>query len=408
MLRSIQAAIFLLVSCMWYNNGNAQLTVHNSPLYVPADGLVYVTGNVYYRDTAKILNNGSLELLGDWINESNTDKIAFVQDVNGMVIFSGARQSIGGASTRFPNLVLVGTGTKSLNTNTEIAVSLVLDGVELNVNGYSAKVLSADPSAVRSVNSGYVNSSTNANGWLVRNVIAGNQYAFPMGSLLSRRRYRPVNLTVAGNGMIGIQFQNYNPLWDGYDPLKFEADLSIVNNQFYHAIKTDSLQGSAAVSAQLVFDKFTDGNFETLALWGKKDGTGQWINLETSPPQPYTIPTADMSISSTGKFSLPPNTIMALALAGKKVSLLKIPNVITPNGDGKNDVFRIDRLNELYPDGAEISIYNRWGGEVYHAGRYANDWSGNGLSAGTYYYILKLRTAQKTIEVRKGWIEIIK
>ena len=56
---------------------------------------------------------------------------------------------------------------------------------------------------------------------------------------------------------------------------------------------------------------------------------------------------------------------------------LVFPNVITPNGDGVNDVFAIGNLNtsmnEYDPDkyrSNELTIYDRWGKQVYHAFNY--------------------------------------
>lgn len=67
---------------------------------------------------------------------------------------------------------------------------------------------------------------------------------------------------------------------------------------------------------------------------------------------------------------------------------LDIPNVISPNGDGLNDVFFIDGL-QFHPNSV-LTVYNRWGQQVYYDGNYQNNWDGNGLSAGTYYYIIEL------------------
>ena len=66
-----------------------------------------------------------------------------------------------------------------------------------------------------------------------------------------------------------------------------------------------------------------------------------------------------------------------------------IPNIFTPNGDGKNDVFFIKGL-ESYP-GSQLLIFNRWGNEVYKADNYLNNWDGSELAEGTYYYILNRR-----------------
>ncbi|WP_184662353.1 gliding motility-associated C-terminal domain-containing protein, partial [Pedobacter cryoconitis] len=82
-----------------------------------------------------------------------------------------------------------------------------------------------------------------------------------------------------------------------------------------------------------------------------------------------------------------------------------IPNVITPDGDGKNDRFVIVGI-EHYP-GSVLFIYNRWGNQVYSATNYDNSWTGDGLSGGTYYYVLQIKTGQST-KSYKGWIELLK
>lgn len=65
---------------------------------------------------------------------------------------------------------------------------------------------------------------------------------------------------------------------------------------------------------------------------------------------------------------------------------------ISPNGDGKNDVFTIVNI-EKFPQN-EIWIYNRWGNLVFEEVGYNNTWTGtwNGkeLPDGTYFYFLKL------------------
>lgn len=72
--------------------------------------------------------------------------------------------------------------------------------------------------------------------------------------------------------------------------------------------------------------------------------------------------------------------------------VLLIPNCITPNNDGANDVWIIDNL-QLF-DTHDIVIVNRWGDAVFRSTNYENDfdgtWNGKKLPAGTYYYIIRL------------------
>jgi gliding motility-associated-like protein len=62
---------------------------------------------------------------------------------------------------------------------------------------------------------------------------------------------------------------------------------------------------------------------------------------------------------------------------------LIIPNIFTPNADGRNDYFTIRNLN-LY-DVRTLVIKNRWGKTVYSSQSYNNDWDGNNVSSGVYF-----------------------
>ena len=80
---------------------------------------------------------------------------------------------------------------------------------------------------------------------------------------------------------------------------------------------------------------------------------------------------------------------------------LVIPNTFTPNGDGKNDTFKIIGKEDF--DGIDLVIVNRWGNEVYRNKNYQDNWDGSGLSEGTYYYIIVLKKGATQV-VKKGWI----
>ncbi len=79
---------------------------------------------------------------------------------------------------------------------------------------------------------------------------------------------------------------------------------------------------------------------------------------------------------------------------------LFVPNIFTPNNDGLNDVFVIRNLPDKE---GKLTITNRWGVKVFSTNSYQNDWDGENLPDGVYYYTLKTNT-----ETRKGWVEILK
>lgn len=79
-----------------------------------------------------------------------------------------------------------------------------------------------------------------------------------------------------------------------------------------------------------------------------------------------------------------------------------IPNAFSPNGDGVNDTWQIRNIDKFPAN--EVEIYNRWGNRVYRASPYRNEWDGNGLPDGAYYYILKLNNTKGT--TFKGYVSI--
>lgn len=62
-----------------------------------------------------------------------------------------------------------------------------------------------------------------------------------------------------------------------------------------------------------------------------------------------------------------------------------IPDIFTPNGDGKNDSFEIVGV-QRYP-GSSLKVYNRHGTLVYENDNYNNTFRGQDLEDGTYFYI---------------------
>lgn len=68
--------------------------------------------------------------------------------------------------------------------------------------------------------------------------------------------------------------------------------------------------------------------------------------------------------------------------------LSSIPNVITPNGDGFNDVFQI---NSPYWSCRfrSIKIVDRWGRTVYSTSDPEFKWEGNGAADGQYFYFIE-------------------
>jgi len=86
-----------------------------------------------------------------------------------------------------------------------------------------------------------------------------------------------------------------------------------------------------------------------------------------------------------------------------------VPNVFTPNGDGKNDVFLIDVTKY---DSYNIEIFDRWGVKMYEANTTNAPWDGKTTAGqdapdGVYYYIIKATCGGNDYD-KKGFVQIIR
>ncbi len=82
------------------------------------------------------------------------------------------------------------------------------------------------------------------------------------------------------------------------------------------------------------------------------------------------------------------------------------PNVITPNGDGINDKFYFPVLDDnlcLEKSFKEITVYNRWGREVYQSAESTFVWDAMNVNAGQYFYHVKFED-----KAFKGFLHILK
>ncbi len=83
-------------------------------------------------------------------------------------------------------------------------------------------------------------------------------------------------------------------------------------------------------------------------------------------------------------------------------------NILTPNGDGKNDVWVVQHLSTMYPKN-EVIVYDKTGKVVFKKANYQNDWDGsyNGasLNTGTYYYQITIGNDIKPV---KGTLTILR
>ena len=123
--------------------------------------------------------------------------------------------------------------------------------------------------------------------------------------------------------------------------------------------------------------------------------TGEWSLISGSGH----ISDIHSPTTSINKLSIGENKFLWKVLIGNCQDTAKVkitvddqivPSVITPNGDGINDYFKISEFDGK----VELIIFNRWGNEEFTDTNYLNDWNGlnnkgQELPNDTYFYIMK-------------------
>ncbi|RYZ55663.1 MAG: gliding motility-associated C-terminal domain-containing protein [Sphingobacteriales bacterium] len=87
-----------------------------------------------------------------------------------------------------------------------------------------------------------------------------------------------------------------------------------------------------------------------------------------------------------------------------------IPSAFSPNGDGRNDIFRIGSVS--FQRIQEFRIFNRWGEEVFRTNDSREGWDGTykGVpqETGAYPYLIRVAYPDGKVEVYKGDVTLIR
>ncbi len=146
----------------------------------------------------------------------------------------------------------------------------------------------------------------------------------------------------------------------------------------------DSTSGLAAFNAQ-----FTSASSASATSWSWTFGDGT-TGTGPNPDHIYNTAgtyTAVLTVNGASGCSVTDTVIIHVREPG---SSMTVPNVFTPNGDGKNDVFSVISQGITKFD---MKIYDRWGILMSEATSPIQGWDGHDKSGiavvdGTYYYII--------------------
>ncbi|MDA9774514.1 gliding motility-associated C-terminal domain-containing protein, partial [Saprospiraceae bacterium] len=123
--------------------------------------------------------------------------------------------------------------------------------------------------------------------------------------------------------------------------------------------------------------------FADLVLWN--DGSSERLRILTEPGA-YFIEFANICSDTLISFYFENKN----CLEGE----LYVPNTFTPNQDGINDVFNVNFSENWLSPEIKVSIYDRWGEQVFYTEEVFFEWDGNfknrTLNSGVYAYFIEL------------------
>lgn len=174
---------------------------------------------------------------------------------------------------------------------------------------------------------------------------------------------------------------------------------SFVNSTLFSVVPT-----YAGDDTTIVFGRFALLNAKggTTLKWGGPNLTSDTSRSTKAKPtknSQYTLKTTD----DNGCVGFDTMTVFV-----RPADFVKVPNIITPNGDGKNDKW--DLTEVPFANTCKILIYSEWGTLVYQLeSGYNNSWDGTFkeglLPEGTYTYIIKCPNEK---DPYKGFVQIVR
>lgn len=192
------------------------------------------------------------------------------------------------------------------------------------------------------------------------------------------------------------------------------SEILVVNSGTYH-VNVEAPCGNVTDNIQVTFNKYPESNIPDTLIFcepmNEEIGTGNsnlnhlWSTGQTTPTINIKNPGAySVIIDNHGCVSKDTFVVAESWFA----DYITLPNIITPNGDGKNDY--LEYLNYDGCDFFQLDVFDRWGKRIATTNSPIKCWQGKDCSDGVYFYILKYTNPceENTITERKGFIQLIR
>lgn len=150
---------------------------------------------------------------------------------------------------------------------------------------------------------------------------------------------------------------------------------------------------------------------DTVQLFGTGGVSYYWTPsnyiTDVNAQEPMVWPPTDMtySVEVTDQYNCK-DTAFVLITVEPDLTKIVVPSLMTPNGDGINDIWNIENITAY--DEAKVYVFDAYGQVIFYSSPYNNDWdatfNNKPLPDGTYFYLIELSPDFKPI---KGSLTIL-
>ncbi|GIK70659.1 MAG: T9SS type B sorting domain-containing protein [Bacteroidetes bacterium] len=210
----------------------------------------------------------------------------------------------------------------------------------------------------------------------------GNEYKF---SFFLKLRFTP-NFNCFTTDRIGVKFVNEERVYDLYLWKILNADW-------------ENPKGNIFIN---------DNNWQKIEGSYTANGGEEWMiigNFHNTFDFPYFVLDSSSICISNG------DEIYVFLDAIEVSEMLALPNVFTPNNDGINDLWHLNKIIDAGYIFKELHIYNRWGNEIYRKSDVFFGWDGNcdGLPCSEgIYFVTVLFEKNNSIKKISGYITLLR
>ncbi|MCD0471837.1 gliding motility-associated C-terminal domain-containing protein [Flavobacterium sp. JAS] len=375
-------------------------TVNTGDLYITEGTIMSTVGAMDNKASGNLFNDGDFFVYSHFNNEGLvTFSPGSSKGMTRMRGLSDYQEISGSAPIEWYNAEFKNSNLQpAFHLSNEVSISGISDfqqGIIDNDTYGGLLVFEKEAEAINVSDNSFVDGKVRKNG--------NDAFIYPIGD---KNKYRFAGISAPAEVLSSFTgkyfYENSNSL---YPHSNKAPGINLINNQEYWTL--DKTAGNSDVILTLSWDETstTPSNVlvspqSSIHIVRWDEAKKQWIDEGGVVDSDKKTVTTPVNVSGYSVFT----TARVDEGIVLPCTTLTVYNAVSPNGDSKNDYFKIGGLSECSSDNT-VEIYNRWGIKVFETDNYdshGNVFRGYSegrvtvskdkmLPTGTYFYILNFR-----------------